>query len=298
LTYSIVARDKKTGEMGVAVQSHYFSVGSVVTWARAGVGAVATQSVTEISYGPLGLELMSSGKSAPEALDALVHVDPKADTRQVAMVDSKGRVAAHTGSRCIPFAGHILGEQFSCQGNIMRSERVWTSMNEAFVENGELPFAERLVRVLEAGEAAGGDIRGKQSSAILVVSPTVGPARWSGRLIDLRVEDHPQPVPELKRLLRYQRAYDWVARGDDLLTSDRAEEALSAFRKAVELAPEVEELRYWVGLSMLATQEKEEGFRMLRGVFARDSNWVQVTRGVLKTQSPRIDPKLAESLLS
>lgn len=214
------------------------------------------------------------------------------------MVDSGGRVAAHTGSRCIPFAGHVLGEQFSCQGNIMRSEKVWTSMQEAFVENRELPFAERLVRALEAGEAAGGDIRGKQSSALLVVSPTVTPTCWSGKLIDLRVEDHPQPVPELKRLLRYQRAYDWVARGDDRLASDEPREALAAFRMAAELAPEVEELRYWVGLSMLATGEKEAGLELLRDIFAKNPSWVQVTRGVLQTKFPRIDPKLAESLLS
>jgi len=219
VTYSIVARDKKSGELGVAVQSHYFSVGSVVTWARAGVGAVATQSFVEPSYGPLGLELMSAGKSAPEALEALVRVDEKASRRQVGMVDSKGRVAAHTGEKCIPFAGQALGDQFSCQANLMRNEKVWGAMHGSFLTS-DLPFAERLVAALQAGEDAGGDARGKQSSALLVVGPEVGPTPWSGRLIELRVEDHPDPVKEIGRLLRFRRGYDWVDKGDSLVASD------------------------------------------------------------------------------
>jgi uncharacterized Ntn-hydrolase superfamily protein len=297
LTYSIVARDEKTGEMGVAVQSHYFSVGSVVSWARAGVGAVATQSMAEISYGPLGLELMGSGKSAPEALEALLRADTKLEDRQVAMVDSKGRVAAHTGIKCIPFAGHVVGDNFSCQGNIMRSEKVWISMHDSFLRNGDLPFAERLVASLEAGEGAGGDIRGKQSAAMLVVSADISPSYWPGRLIDLRVEDHPDPVPELKRLLRYQRGYDWVSKGDDLLSSANYSDALKAYQKALDLVPEVDELKYWVGISLLATGQKEKGLSMMKGVFDRDRSWVQVTKGILQTGSPPIDPALVEDLM-
>lgn len=297
MTYSIVARDEKTGELGVAVQSHYFSVGSIVSWARSGVGAVATQSTAEVTYGPLGLELMGSGKSAPDALRALLTADPKAENRQVAMVDSKGNVAAHTGSKCIPYAGHSVGSQFSCQGNIMRSEKVWGSMHDSFENSKEMPLAERLVAALEAGEDSGGDIRGKQSAALLVVSRDSSPAYWSGKLVDLRVEDHPQPVPELKRLLRYQRGYDWVSRGDDFLASNNFPEALKAYEKGAELVPEVDELRYWVGLSMLASNEKERGLEILKGVFAKDKNWIQVTRGILQSRSPPVDPALIEGLL-
>jgi uncharacterized Ntn-hydrolase superfamily protein len=297
LTYSIVARDKKTGEMGVAVQSHYFSVGSVVSWARAGVGAVATQSMAEISYGPLGLELMGSGKSAPEALEALLRADGKPESRQVAMVDSKGRVATHTGTKCIPFAGHVVGDGFSCQGNIMRSEMVWTSMRDSFLRNGDLSFAERLVAALEAGEDGGGDIRGKQSAALLVVSADISPSYWPGRLIDLRVEDHPEPVPELKRLLRYQRGYDWASKGDDFLSSANYSDALGAYQKALDLVPEVDELKYWVGISLLATNQKERGLNLVKEVFEKDRNWIQVTKGILQTRSPPIDSALLEELM-
>lgn len=297
VTYSIVARDPKTGELGVAVQSHYFSVGSVVTWARAGVGAVATQSVAEVSYGPLGLVLMGAGKSAGEALDALLRADKKADHRQVAMVDSKGRVAAHTGSKCIPHAGHVLGDQFSCQANLMRNDSIWAAMRDSYLNNEGMPLAERLVEALQAGEDAGGDVRGKQSAAIMVVSGQAQPNEWGGRTMDLRVEDHPMPVPELKRLVRYKRGYDWVDKGDDYLASKDYPKALDAYKKGLELVPEVDELRYWVGLSYLVTSEKEKGKQMLRDVFAKDSAWLQLTRDLLRTQVIPLDPDSLQGLL-
>ncbi|HUI85590.1 MAG TPA: DUF1028 domain-containing protein [Nitrososphaerales archaeon] len=297
MTYSIVARDEKTGELGVAVQSHYFSVGSIVSWARSGVGAVATQSNVELTYGPLGLELMGSGKSAPEALDALLRADPKAEHRQVAMVDSGGHVAAHTGTMCIPFAGHALGNQCSCQANIMRTEKVWGSMCESFEGSEGSPLAERLVAALDAGEAAGGDARGKQSAALLTVSKDAAPNYWSGKLVDLRVEDHPDPLPELRRLLRYQRGYDWVSRGDDHLAARRYAEALTDYRRGLEIVPEVEELRYWVGLGMLMTEERDQGLQMLKEILQNDPGWVQVTRGLLSIRSMPIDPSLFEGLI-
>jgi len=296
VTYSIVARDPKTGEMGVAVQSHYFSVGSVVTWAKAGVGAVATQAMAEISYGPLGLQLMAAGRSAPEALAALIKADPKAETRQVAMVDAKGHVAAHTGSKCIPHAGHVVGDQVSCQGNIMRNEKVWKAMLKSYDINTRMRFAERLVTALEAGEEAGGDARGKQSSAILTVSAKLLPNDWSGRLVELRVEDHPSPVSELKRLLRFQRGYEWVNKGDDLLTSEKYEGALKAYEKGLELVPEVLELKYWVGLSMLKTKEKERGVGILREVFAKERIWIKITKAMVDSGSVQIDPGIARKL--
>src|SRR5688572_1205291 len=185
-TYSIVARDARTGELGVAVQSHWFSVGPIVPWAESGVGAVATQSLVEVSYGPLGLERMRAGASAPEALAALVAADTNAAVRQVAMVDAKGRVGTHTGDRCIAFAGHTTGEAFSVQANLMASERVWPAMAAAF-EKAEGDFAERLLAALDAGEAAGGDIRGKQSAALLIVRGTPSGRPWADRLYDLRI---------------------------------------------------------------------------------------------------------------
>ena len=207
-TYSIVARDAKTGEIGVAVQSHWFSVGSVVPWAEAGVGAVATQSLVDPSYGPLGLAHMRAGRGAPEALEALLAGDPGRQVRQVAMIDSRGRVAAHTGRRCIAEAGQIVDEesQFSVQANLMERGTVWPEMARAFRES-EGDLADRMLAALEAAQLAGGDIRGKQSAALVVVSATPTGRAWEDRRFDLRIEDHPTPVEELKRLVRLQRAY-------------------------------------------------------------------------------------------
>lgn len=297
MTYSIVARDRKTGEMGVAVQSHFFSVGSVVPWAKAGVGAVATQSMVDVRYGPLGLELMAAGKSAGQALQALLKSDADAASRQVAMVDSRGRVAAHTGSKCIPHAGHAVGKGFSCQGNIMRNGRVWGEMKSDYEMHQSTPFAERLVSALEAAEKAGGDARGKQSSAILVVSPEVKAAEWEGRETDLRVEDHPEPVPELKRLLRYRRGYEWVSRGDELLTAKEYDRALDAYAKGMKLVPEVLELKYWVGVALLSGGRTDRGMKILREVFEQEGDWKEITKGIAQTGSPKIDPQVLARLL-
>ena len=297
MTYSIVARDPKTGQLGVAVQSHYFSVGSVVTWARAGVGAVATQAMAEVSYGPLGLELMASGSSAGEALERLLRRDKKRETRQVAMVDSKGRVAAHTGAQCIPFAGNAFGDGYSCQGNIMRSKKVWTAMGGAYEKNADIPLPERLVAALEAGERAGGDARGKQSSAMLVVDGKRRPMAWQGRVVELRVEDSPDPIGELKRLLRYQRGYGWVDKGDNYLSSKRYKDALDAYGKGLRLVPEVRELGYWVGLSMLKTKQRKKGMSMLRRVFREEPEWAEITKRMSKARTFAIDRKSLDELL-
>src|SRR5438876_938659 len=207
MTYSIVARDKRTGELGVAVQSHYFQVGPVVPWALAGVGAVATQAHVNISYGPLGLELLQAGYTAQQALKALTAGDPHADLRQCAIVDAAGNVAAHTGAKCIPAAGHRLGDGFSCQANLMERDTVWGAMAAVF-ESTDAPLADRLMAALDAAEAEGGDIRGRQSAAMLVVSGTGTGKPWKDRVIDLRVEDSPEPLTELGRLLHIRRAYD------------------------------------------------------------------------------------------
>src|SRR5512136_1136055 len=212
-TYSIVARDPATGELGVAVQSHWFSVGSGVSWAEAGVGAVATQSFVDPSYGPLGLALMRAGRAAPDALAGLLPADGGRDVRQVAMIDAQGRVAAHTGKKCIAEAGHRVGKDYSVQANLMASDRVWPAMAKAFEEaKGDL--ADRMLAALDAAQAAGGDIRGQQSAALVVVAGTPSGRPWEDRVFDLRVEDHPRPLEELRRLVGVARAYAHMNAGD------------------------------------------------------------------------------------
>ena len=231
-TFSIVARDAATGEMGVAVQSHWFSVGSVVPWAEAGVGAVATQSLVDPAYGPLGLDLMRAGKTARQALDGLLASDPGRELRQVAMVDAKGAVAVYTGSNCIPAAGHIAGDQFTVQANLMLNDKVWPAMAKAYRETkGDL--ASRMLAALDAAQSVGGDIRGKQSAAILIVSGKSTGKPWADRLMDLRVEDHPEPLKELRRLVQIRRAYRHMDDGDLATERMRAvPEALGIARRA------------------------------------------------------------------
>ena len=220
-TYSIVARDPKTGEMGVAVQSHYFSVGPIVPWAEAGVGAVATQSLVLVDYGPKGLELMKKGLTAKQALDQLLKADSTHDGRQVAMVDAKGNVAAYTGPSCIPDAGDVQGDQFSCQANLMSHPTIWPAMKAAY-EKAQGDLAERLMQALEAAEKAGGDIRGRQSAAIVVVKGEKGANPWDNVVVNLRVEDHDHPLVELRRLLRLRRAYNLEDQGDAFTTAKKS----------------------------------------------------------------------------
>ncbi len=273
MTFSIVARDSKTGEFGVAVQSHAFSVGSIVSWARAGVGAVATQAKSEASYGSLGLELMSSGKGAPQALEALAKVDPEVNSRQVGMVDAEGRVAAYTGKSCFPFSGHYEGKQFSCQGNTMKSERVWKEMGEAYEQNHKLPLAERLVTALEAGQCVGGDRRGMQSSAILVVGPKIEAEPWLGATMDLRVEDHPSPIKELGRQVRLCRAYDQAKRVLFHTPKEKTKEAIESLRSACEIAPEKEELQFMYATSLIRGGETEKAKVLLRQLCKQNEVW-------------------------
>ena len=274
-TYSIVARDSTTGQMGVAVQSHWFSVGSVVPWAEAGVGAVATQSFVDPRYGPLGLELMRHGRSAPEALKALVTTDDSRAVRQVAMVDAQGRVAAHTGERAVAAAGHRTGAQYSVQANLMEKPTVWDAMAEAY-ETADGDLAARLLAALEAAQAEGGDIRGKQSAALLVVraEPTGEP--WNDRLFDLRIEDHPEPVVELRRLVRLQRAYRKLSEGDEHVTEGDIDRAMQAYRSAMEIVPDSAtngEAPFWVGVTLASTGRVDEAIPYLQRAYARDDNW-------------------------
>jgi uncharacterized Ntn-hydrolase superfamily protein len=277
-TFSVVARDPKTGELGVAVQSHWFSVGSVVSWAEAGVGAVATQSMVEVSFGPRGLDLLREGHSARQALDALLDDDPGREVRQLAIVDATGRVATHTGSSCIPMAGHEAGAGFSVQANMMLTDRVWPDMAEAYRANKDLPLPERLVAVLEAAQAAGGDIRGKQSAALLVVRAAATGKVWQDRLIDLRVEDHPEPIPEIRRLLRVHRAYEHMNRGDVALEEGDTEAALDAYSTARAMFPDNAEMTFWHGVSLANVGRVDESLPLFEAAFAADDNWRELAR--------------------
>ncbi len=276
-TYSIVARDPQTGEMGVAVQSHWFSVGSIVTWAEAGVGAIATQSFVDPSYGYKGLDLLKRGVAAEDALKQLVAADAQRDGRQVAFVDAKGRVAAHTGAKAIQAAGHHTGAQYSVQANLMANEKVWPAMAKAY-EGAAGPLAERLLAALDAAQAVGGDIRGKQSAAILIVKPVSTGRPWAGadRLVDLRIEDHPDPLQELRRLLRLQRAYDHANRGDELFATQKVEDALKEYAAATRLAPEILELPFWQAVTMASVGRMADAEPIFRAVFAKEPFWADL----------------------
>lgn len=278
MTYSIVARDAQTGEMGVAVQSHAFGVGRVVTWGEAGVGVVATQSLSRLDYGPEGLTLMRLGLSAPITLDALLKNDTGRDVRQVAMLDASGRAAVHTGSLCIKPAGHVLGEGYSVQANLMRNETIWGAMDEAYrMAQGNL--AERLITALEAAEAAGGDIRGKQSAAILIVGGTRETQPWQGVRLDLRVDDHLEPLAELRRLYTFKAADSLIDDGLELAaTNDPVANqiAVEKVRAGLAMLPEHTEFQFWSAAALFSTGLEEEALILFRDVFAKEPFWIDL----------------------
>ena len=280
-TYSIVARDPVTGEFGVAVQSHYFSVGPTVPWAESGVGAVATQSLVLVDYGPMGLELMRKGFTAKQALDSLLRGDPGRDGRQVAMVDAHGNVAAWTGPKCIPDAGDVQGDGFSCQANLMANPTVWPAMKQAF-ESAKGDLAARMLAALDAAEAQGGDIRGRQSCAILVVKGAASGKPWNDVVVNLRVEDHPAPLVEMRRLLQLQRAYRIEDQGDTYTSEGKSAEAAAAYAEAMKLAPDVVELQFWSACTMYANKQEAQAREVFRRVFAREPRWVPLPRRLAK----------------
>jgi uncharacterized Ntn-hydrolase superfamily protein len=271
-TFSIVAWDSVTGELGVAVQSHWFSVGSLVTWAEAGVGAVATQSFVDPAYGPLGLELMRAGKSAPQALAGLLAADPGRDVRQVAMVDVHGNVATHTGKRCIQGAGHASGRGYSAQANLMLNDKVWGAMAAAY-EAATGPLAERMLAALDAGQSVGGDIRGKQSAAILIVRGTSTGRPWADRLMELRIEDTAEPLVELRRLVRLHRAYDHMNSGDLAVEHNDVDGALKEYSAAEAMFPENLEMKFWHAAALVNAGRTPQSLPIFRAVFAGDRNW-------------------------
>lgn len=288
MTYSILARDPATGQLGVAVQSHWFSVGPIVPWAAPGVGAVATQANAEISYGPRALDLLAAGLGPQEALDQLLAQDPAARSRQVAVMDAQGRTAVHTGSDCMPHAGHVVGDGACCQANIMVSEEIWPAMLDAFgAATG--PLTERLLDALDAAEAAGGDLRGRQSAALLVVGAE-GPA-WQAE-VSLRVEDHPEPLIELRRLVSVHEAYQLAGRADHLVGEGRHGDAAALYRGASELAPDNHELRFWGGLGAAQSGDMELALTEVKAAIAAHPPW----RQLLENLPPAVAPSAASVL--
>lgn len=295
MTYSIVARDPGTGRFGIAVQSHYLGVGPVVPWLQAGVGGVATQASVNLSFGPIGLELLRAGRSASEVVEALIASDAGAQQRQIGVVDSSGGAAAFTGNQTIPFAGHLVGDGFTVQGNLLAADTVWPAMAEAYTAAADQPFVERLLRALEAAEAEGGDVRGRQSSAIQIVSSELQSAAWQGRLLDLRIEDHPFPLPELRRLVALQTAYDLL---DD--AGDAASAGISAaerYAEARRMAPTAYELVFWRGLELAVGGDVDAGRRELAIAFKAEPAWRTTLEHLASAGREGITPQLAEQLL-
>lgn len=271
-TYSIAARDLVTGQLGVAVQSHYFCVGGVVTWAEAGVGVVATQAMVDPAYGPRGLELMRTGSTAPEALKKLAAADPGRDVRQVAMVDNEGRAAAHTGSSTIPQAGQIVGDGFSVQANMMLRNTVWAAMADAYRSTrGEL--VDRLLAALDAAEAEGGDIRGRQSAALLIVAAKSTGRQWSDKVFDLRVDDAREPLAELRRLVGVSRAYQHLQRAQAALARGDSGAMATEFEQAALLSGDNPEMRFWHAVALMQSERIGEGLAVLGQIAASDAKW-------------------------
>jgi uncharacterized Ntn-hydrolase superfamily protein len=281
-TYSIIALDPTTGELGAAVQSHWFGVGSLCIWARPGIGAAATQSVVEPAHGPHALDRIADGAAADDALRELIEADPLGAVRQVGVVDAAGNVAVHTGANCIPCAGDALGAHWSCQANMMARDTVPQAMSAAF-EHAEGELADRLMAALKAAEGEGGDVRGRQSAALLVVPPD-GEA-WQAR-VDLRVEDHRDPLAELHRLYRLQRAYELAGRADELLAADRPDEAGALYRRAGELAPESDELLFWAGLALAHAGDLDAGVDAVRRAIEAHDGWAVLLDRLSPTFAP------------
>jgi uncharacterized Ntn-hydrolase superfamily protein len=295
-TYSIVARDPATGELGVAVQSHWFSVGAIVPWAESGVGAVATQSFVEPSYGYKGLQLMKDKYAARDAMAKLVAADAQNDVRQVAFVDASGRVAAYTGPKCIPGAGHVIGKGYSTQANLMLTHDVPDAMAKAF-EAATGPLAERMLAALDAGQAAGGDIRGRQSAAILVVRDKPSAKPWTDRLVDLRVDDDPQPLVELRRLLVLHRAYECMNRGDEAVALNKMSEALKEYSKAQSMVPDNDEFVFWTAVTLVSNARMPEALPMFSKAFRMNPSWMLLIPRLIAVGQLPDRPGLADAIL-
>jgi uncharacterized Ntn-hydrolase superfamily protein len=295
-TFSIVARDSETGQMGVAVQSHWFSVGGVVAWAEPGVGAVATQSFALRSYGPLGLELMRNGLTADQALTALVAGDAHPEGRQVGMVDAQGNVANYTGPSAIREFCDIEGEGFTVQANMMGPNTVCAAMAAAY-QGAQGDLASRLMAALNAAQREGGDIRGQQSAALLVVSGDRTQHAWSGRIFDLRVEDSERPLQELTRLLGLARAYNLMTEGDDAVAAGDIATARLRYAAAMELAPDNHEMVFWTAVTLASTGDVDEAMPLFRRAFRMHPPWRELLQRLPAAGLFPDDPALMQRIL-
>jgi uncharacterized Ntn-hydrolase superfamily protein len=277
-TFSIVARDSATGEMAVGVQSHWFSVGTAVSWGEAGVGVVATQSFVDKSYGPKALALIKQGYTAQQALDSLKKADPGVDVRQVGIVDAKGNVASHTGAKCIQYASHITGANFSVQSNMMLTNQVSNAMASAFRSSASKPLAERVLLALEAAQKAGGDIRGMQSAALIVVPGMPNNQPWNDKLVDLRVDDAAQPLKELRRLYDIHVAYQHMNNGDLAVEKNDMPLAMKEYNAAMKMFPANLEMQYWTAVTLANTKQVDKALPMFKKIFAKDKNWKELTK--------------------
>lgn len=295
-TYSIVAYDPETGDMGVAVQSHWFAVGTIVSWGEAGVGAIATQSFVNPSFGPRGLELLKMGKSAQQVLDELINSDEGREFRQLAIIDSKGNAASFTGLKCIQPAGNIVGKYFSVQANLMSSDKVWPAMKNAF-ENSKGDLTDRMLSSLEAAEKEGGDIRGKQSAALLVVRGKPTGNLWEDRKIDLRIDDSANPLPELRRLLNVHRAYQFMNEGDLAVEKDDMDEAMKQYSSAMKMFPDNLEMKYWTAVALANKGEIDKALPLFKEIFSKGNNWRELTPRLLPNGLLKVSPEVLKKIM-
>ena len=296
-TYSIVAFDEKTGDMGVAVQSHWFSVGTIVTWGEAGVGVVATQSFVNPAFGPGGLDLLRKGKTPQEAVNELLKSDEGREFRQLAILDSKGNAASFTGKLCIQPAGNIVGKNFSVQANLMSNDKIWPAMAEAF-QKSKGSLAERMLLALEAAEKAGGDVRGKQSAALLVVRAKSTGKVWEDRLVDLRIDDSSAPLPELRRLLKVHRAYEHMNNGDLATEKNDIEGAMKEYSSAMKMFPDNLEMKYWTAVALANKGMMKEAVPMFKEIFKKDKNWKDLTPRLLPNGLLKVNAEQLEEILN
>ncbi|MEM3443247.1 MAG: DUF1028 domain-containing protein [Candidatus Bathyarchaeia archaeon] len=294
-TFSIVAFDPSTKELGVAVQSRYFSVGSIVPWAEAEVGAIATQSFVNVSYGPRGLELLKKGLSVEEVIERLTGEDEARDFRQLGIINSKGEAAAFTGRKCLEWAGSKIGKNFAAQGNILAGEEVVEMMAERF-ESTKGDLADKLVAALEGREEAGGDARGRQSAALLVVKKGCGRAGYGDCFIDLRVEDNPNPIAELKRLLGLHRVYRLIDESEDKMTMGNLEAALSTIKEAIKINPKIDDAHVDLGIICLKLGEKQEAIKAFKKALQLNPKMKSLIKQLPKAGLIEPDPEIFKKL--
>ena len=296
-TFSIVARDPQTRQLGVAVQSHWFAVGALCPWAEAGVGAIATQSLVDPSYGALGLNLLRAGRSSAATLTELLDMDNNRENRQVAIIDSNGQVATHTGKNCIAEAGHFTGGAYSTQANMMKYPTVWSAMAKVY-ENTTGDLADRLMASLLAAQSEGGDIRGKQSAAMLIVDEKKTDKPWEHVLFNIRVDDHPEPLNELQRLLNVQRAYHFMNEGDDYLGKKDFEAAMLKYQVAEKFAPNIDEIPFWVAVTLADSGELNKALPIFARVFKINPDWAETVKRLPRAGFLRDDQEMIKKILT